>query len=53
MVAKVATPKDLKAMLPDDASFLSEGPLRLDGRPGFYQTYSVKQQRLDFNCARC
>ena len=48
MVAEVATPKELKEMLPDGASFVSGGPLRLDGRPGFYQKYSLKQQRLDF-----
>ena len=48
MVAELATPKELKETLPDGASFVSGGPLRLDARPGFYQKYSLKQQRLDF-----
>jgi len=47
MVAELATPKELKENLPDGASFVSGGPLRLDARPGFYQKYSVKQQWLD------
>ena len=47
MVAEVATPKELKEMLPDGALSVSGGPLRLDGRPGHFQKYSVKQQRLD------
>jgi len=48
MVAKVATPKQSKEMLPDGANFVAGGPLRLDGRPGLFQKYSLKQQRLDF-----
>lgn len=48
MVAELATPKELEENLPDGASFVSGGPLRLDARPGFYQKYSVKQQWLDF-----
>ncbi len=48
MVAEVATPKELKEMLPDGASFVAGGPLKLDGRPGFFQRYSMKQERLDF-----
>lgn len=47
MVSEVATLKELKKMLPDGASFISGGPIRLDGRPGFYQKYSLKRQRLD------
>ena len=48
MVEEVATPKELKEILPDGASFVAGGPLKLDGRPGFFQKYSLKQQRLDF-----
>jgi hypothetical protein len=48
MVAEVASQKELKERLPDGASFVSGGPLRLDGRPGFYQKYSIKRQQLDF-----
>lgn len=48
MVAEVATPSELKKMLPDGARFISGDSLRLDGRPGFYQKYSLKQQQLDF-----
>lgn len=48
MAAEVATPKELKEMLPDGANFVAGGPLRLDGRPGFFQKYSLKQQQLDY-----
>ncbi len=47
MVTEIATQKELKEMLPDGASFVAGGPLRLDGRPGVFQKYSIKQQRLD------
>lgn len=47
MVAELATPKALKENLPDGASFVSGGPLRLDARPGFYKKYYVKQAVLD------
>lgn len=49
MVAEIATPKELKEMLPDGASFIAGAPLRLDGRPGYFLKYSAKQQQLDFS----
>ena len=47
MVAEISNAKDLRTMLPGNATFLSGGPIRLDGRPGFYQTFTDKQQQLD------
>jgi hypothetical protein len=47
-IEEMATPKELKEMLPDGAIFVSGAPLKLDGRLGFYQKYSLKQQQLDF-----
>ena len=47
MVAGIATNEGLKEMLPAGAIFLSGGQLRLDGKPGFFQKYSLRQQQLD------
>jgi hypothetical protein len=47
MFAEFATPKGLKEMLPDGASFVAGGPIRLDGRPGIFQKYYHKWQQLD------
>jgi hypothetical protein len=49
LVAELATPKALNKMLPEGASLVAGGPLKLDGRPGFYQKYSLTQQRLDLS----
>lgn len=46
MVAEL-TLKAIKEPLVDGARIVAGGPIRLDGRPGFFQKYSLKQQQLD------
>lgn len=51
MVAEVSTATELKQMLPNGATFVAGGPIRIDSRPGFFQEFSLKQQRLDMTFA--
>jgi len=48
-INEMATPAELKKLLPPNSSFISGGLCRIDNRPGFYQRFTTNERQMTYD----